>query len=52
MSGRDCSAARSVFFYMPAPISERFGLGPSMRRWLGGKWLPGLPDEAKLLLSG
>ena len=23
-----------------------------LRRWLGGKWLPGLPDEAKLLLSG
>jgi len=21
-------------------------------RWLGGKWLPGLPDEAQLLLSG
>lgn len=21
-------------------------------RWLGGKWLPGLPDEAALLLSG
>jgi hypothetical protein len=23
-----------------------------LRRWLGGKWLPGLPDEAKILLSG
>ena len=23
-----------------------------LRRWLGGKWLPGLPPEAKLLLSG
>ena len=23
-----------------------------LRRWLGGKWLPGLPDEAGLLLSG
>jgi len=23
-----------------------------LRRWLGGKWLPGLPDEAQLLLSG
>jgi len=23
-----------------------------LRRWLGGKWLPGLPAEAKLLLSG
>ena len=23
-----------------------------LRRWLGGKWLPGLPDEATLLLSG
>ena len=23
-----------------------------LRRWLGGKWLPGLPDEAALLLSG
>ncbi len=23
-----------------------------LRRWLGGKWLPGLPEEAKLLLSG
>lgn len=23
-----------------------------LRRWLGGKWLPGLPDDAKLLLSG
>jgi len=22
------------------------------RRWLGGKWLPGLPPEAALLLSG
>lgn len=22
------------------------------RRWLGGKWLPGLPPDAKLLLSG
>jgi len=22
------------------------------RRWLGGKWLPGLPPEAKLILSG
>lgn len=22
------------------------------RRWLGGKWLPGLPPEAELLLSG
>ena len=22
------------------------------RRWLGGKWLPGLPQEAELLLSG
>ena len=23
-----------------------------LRRWLGGKWLPGLPDDADLLLSG
>ena len=23
-----------------------------LRRWLGGKWLPGLPPEAGLLLSG
>ena len=23
-----------------------------LRRWLGGKWLPGLPEEAQLLLSG
>jgi hypothetical protein len=23
-----------------------------LRRWLGGKWLPGLPEEAELLLSG
>jgi hypothetical protein len=23
-----------------------------LRRYLGGKWLPGLPDEAQLLLSG
>ena len=23
-----------------------------LRRWLGGKWLPGLPDEAHWLLSG
>ena len=23
-----------------------------LRRWLGGKWLPGLPEEAALLLSG
>ena len=23
-----------------------------LRRWLGGKWLPGLPDEAERLLSG
>lgn len=23
-----------------------------LRRWLGGKWLPGLPDDAALLLSG
>lgn len=23
-----------------------------LRRWLGGKWLPGLPEEASLLLSG
>ena len=23
-----------------------------LRRWLGGKWLPGLPPEAQLLLSG
>ena len=23
-----------------------------LRRWLGGKWLPGLPSEAALLLSG
>jgi hypothetical protein len=23
-----------------------------LRRWLGGKWLPGLPDDAGLLLSG
>ena len=23
-----------------------------LRRWLGGKWLPGLPEEAGLLLSG
>ena len=23
-----------------------------LRRWLGGKWLPGLPAEAKLRLSG
>jgi hypothetical protein len=22
------------------------------RRWLGGKWLPGLPLEAELVLSG
>ena len=25
---------------------------PSLRRWLGGKWLPGLPEGAGLLLSG
>lgn len=23
-----------------------------LRRWLGGKWLPGLPEDARLLLSG
>lgn len=23
-----------------------------LRRWMGGKWLPGLPDEAHGLLSG
>ena len=23
-----------------------------LRRWLGGKWLPGLPEEARRLLSG
>ena len=23
-----------------------------LRRWLGGKWLPNLPQEAELLLSG
>ena len=23
-----------------------------LRHWLGGKWLPDLPDDAKLLLSG
>lgn len=23
-----------------------------LRRWLGGKWLPGLPDDTQLLLSG
>ncbi|MEO8616079.1 MAG: hypothetical protein ABI600_13125 [Luteolibacter sp.] len=23
-----------------------------LRCWLGGKWLPGLPDETYLLLSG
>jgi hypothetical protein len=23
-----------------------------LRRWLGGKWLPELPDEAHWLLSG
>ena len=23
-----------------------------LRRWLGGKWLPGLPDDAQLMLSG
>ena len=23
-----------------------------LRRWLGGTWLPGLPEEAELLLSG
>lgn len=23
-----------------------------LRHWLGGKWLPGLPDDARLLLSG
>jgi hypothetical protein len=23
-----------------------------LRRWLGGKWLPGLPEDAALLLSG
>ena len=23
-----------------------------LRRWLGGKWLPRLPEEAELLLSG
>jgi len=23
-----------------------------LRRWLGGKWLPGLPEDAQLLLSG
>ena len=23
-----------------------------LRRWLGGKWLPGLPRGAELLLSG
>ncbi len=23
-----------------------------LRPWLGGKWLPGLPGEAQLLLSG
>jgi hypothetical protein len=41
-------------------ITERWGaqqkwnllLTRLLRRWLGGKWLPGLPKEAKLLLSG
>lgn len=41
-------------------ITERWSAGERwtllltriLRRWLGGKWLPGLPDEAKLLLSG
>ena len=23
-----------------------------LRHWLGGKWLPGLPEEANLFLSG
>ena len=23
-----------------------------LRRWLGGKWLPGVPPEASLFLSG
>ena len=23
-----------------------------LRRWLGGKWLPGVPEEAAMLLSG
>ena len=41
-------------------ITERWTVGQRwtllltrvLRRWLGGKWLPGLPDDAQLLLSG
>jgi len=35
-------------------VSERWTLLLTriLRRWLGGKWLPGLPAEAAQLLSG
>lgn len=41
-------------------ITERWSVGQRwaliltrvLRRWLGGKWLPGLPEDAGLLLSG
>jgi len=41
-------------------ITERWSAGEKwsllltrlLRPWLGGKWLPGLPDDAHLLLSG
>lgn len=41
-------------------ITERWGVDQRwsllltrlLRRWLGGKWLPGLPPEVELLLSG
>ena len=43
-----------------ASISERWTIEQRwsliltrvLRRWLGGKWLPGLPEESGLLLSG
>jgi hypothetical protein len=35
-------------------VNQRWTLLPTrlLGRWLGGKWLPGLPAEAELLLSG